>query len=85
MNNKDAERRGNVATRTRSIEFTPLMFGKVQIGLIHNNQRDIRGVVVDHQEMITKLKHKLIYHECTKLKVDYETNKAFLSTLVYYY
>ena len=80
-----------------SADFTPLLVGKVKIGLITNVQRHFiieellfRGVIVERKEKITKLKSLLVEHENPKIKCEL-TKKLFfpkLSTtiiLTYYY
>lgn len=72
----------------KGVACTILVLGKVQIGTIHNDQRELlieelflRGIVVDPKEKIKVLKEKITSNECQNQVVDSETKKYFLCRL----
>jgi len=81
---KDKERRSN-ATVASGIEYTPLLLGKVQLGTVHNDQRELlieelrlRGVEVNVKEKITVMKKMLLINEYPNSTADPNEMKFFL-------
>ena len=71
VSGKDKEKRQNTSMMIKGVSCTLLVLGKVQIGTIHNDQRELlieelflRGIVVDPKEKIKALKEKITSNEC---------------------
>ena len=83
--NRDAECRSNEARDTIGVDLTPLLLGKVQLGTIHNDQRETlieellcRDVSMERRTNITDLKKLLINNECPDKSADANDKKFFL-------
>ena len=64
LETKDKTKRDNAAMQITGVNDTPMMEGKVQIGNVHNDQRELlieelylRGITVDPKEKITEIKN----------------------------
>ena len=82
---KNKECRSNAQMSITGAEFTPLLLGKVQLGTVHNDQRDlmleelrIRCVDADVKEKITVMKKRLIANEHHNPTTDPNDKKCFL-------
>ena len=71
------------------MQCTPLILGKVQIGAVHNDQRDLiieelflRGISASEKEKIIVMKKLLIDDECEKLPAAAEEKKCFYPELL---
>ena len=59
VDQKDVDKRDNVAMKMNSVQHAPLTQGKVQLGDVRNNQREslieecyLRGIIVDPKEKL---------------------------------
>ena len=82
---KNKERRSNAQMSIACVEHAPLLLGKVQLGTVHNDQRDLvleelslRNIDVDVKEKITVMKKLLIENEHPNPTVDPNDKKCFL-------
>ena len=85
IDSKDKTKRPNKAMVATGIDYTPLLLGKVQLGSIHNDQRELLieelhvwGTRVDRKERITVLKKLLIDDECKNSSIDPSQRKGFM-------
>ena len=76
-------KRPNASMQITGVEYTPLLLGQVQIGNIHNTQRELlieelmlRGLTVNPKELITWLKKMLVDNEYPG-KTDLNDKKYF--------
>ena len=83
--NKDLKLRSNATRDATGVNCIPILLGKVQIGTIHNDQREILlqelryiGVTVDKKTMISDLKKILIDDEHPDSKTDTNYKKFLL-------
>ena len=67
-----------------SVHYTRLLLGKVQLGTIHNDQRELLveelflcGIIVDKKVKIKAMKKSLIEHKYPDENTDKEEKKYF--------
>ena len=88
MANKDKNENENEAVKKTGVNHAPLLLGMVQIGAIHDAQRELmieelylRNIIVDTKETTTNLKDQLLQNECPGC-TDCKSKKKFKPKLL---